>query len=79
VTLPSLRFVITIAVLLRTIWTFNWFDLTKLLAGGSNVTNTMILPISCTTEASKASSSVRPPPWRRHVGALALFMYFFRA
>jgi multiple sugar transport system permease protein len=45
ITLPHLRFVLVIVVVLRTIWTFNWFDLTYLLAGGSMVTNTLILPI----------------------------------
>jgi len=45
ITLPHIRFVLTIVVVLRTIWTFNWFDLTYLLAGGSMVTNTLILPI----------------------------------
>lgn len=45
ITLPHLRFVLAIVVVLRTIWTFNWFDLTYLLAGGSMVTNTLILPI----------------------------------
>lgn len=45
ITLPHLRFVLTVVVVLRTIWTFNWFDLTYLLAGGSMVTNTLILPI----------------------------------
>ncbi len=45
ITLPHLKFVLTIVIVLRTIWTFNWFDLTYLLAGGSMVTNTLILPI----------------------------------
>lgn len=45
ITVPHLRFVLVVVVVLRTIWTFNWFDLTYLLAGGSTVTNTLILPI----------------------------------
>ncbi len=45
VTVPHLKFALTVVIVLRTIWTFNWFDLTYLLAGGSVVTNTLILPV----------------------------------
>ena len=34
ITLPHLRFVIVIFVVLRFIWTFNWFDFIYLLTGG---------------------------------------------
>ncbi len=37
VTLPSLRYVIIVATLLSTIWTFNSFDMIFLLTGGSSI------------------------------------------
>jgi ABC-type sugar transport system permease subunit len=45
VTLPYLRFVIIIFVVLRFIWTFNWFDLIYLLTGGGPAGATMVLPV----------------------------------
>jgi len=45
VTLPQLRYIIAIALILRFIWTFNWFDLTYLLTGGGPGDSTMTLPI----------------------------------
>ncbi|MBC7190206.1 sugar ABC transporter permease [Candidatus Aerophobetes bacterium] len=45
ITLPSLRFIIIITVLLRTIWTFNWFDFMYLLTGGGPAKSTLIFPI----------------------------------
>lgn len=51
VTLPSIRFVITIVFVLRIIWTFNWFDLTFMLTGGGPGTSTMTLPLDVYTQA----------------------------
>ena len=45
ITLPHLRFVIAIFVVLRFIWTFNLFDLIYLLTGGGPVGATMVLPV----------------------------------
>ena len=45
ITLPHLRFVIAIFVVLRFIWTFNWFDLVYLLTGGGPNGSTMVLPV----------------------------------
>jgi ABC-type sugar transport system permease subunit len=45
VTLPQLRYVISLVFVLRFIWTFNWFDLTYLLTGGGPGSATMTLPI----------------------------------
>lgn len=45
VTLPHLRFVIVIFVVLRFIWTFNAFDLIYLLTGGGPADATMVLPV----------------------------------
>lgn len=43
--LPSMSQVIAITIVLRTIWTFNWFDLVYLLTGGGPAKATNILPI----------------------------------
>ncbi|MDQ0390521.1 carbohydrate ABC transporter permease [Labrys monachus] len=45
VTLPQLREVLTIVILLRTIWDFKEFDLIYLLTGGGPVNNTRTLPL----------------------------------
>ena len=45
VTLPGLRSVLVIVVVLRTIWTFNWFDYVYLLTGGGPLNSTHVLPI----------------------------------
>ena len=45
VTLPQLRDVLVVIVLLRTIWDFKEFDLIYLLTGGGPVTSTQTLPI----------------------------------
>jgi multiple sugar transport system permease protein len=45
VTLPQLRGVLTIVVLLRAIWDFKEFDLIFLMTGGGPVTGTQTLPI----------------------------------
>ena len=45
ITLPHLRFVIVIFVVLRFIWTFNWFDFVYLLTGGGPAGATMVLPV----------------------------------
>jgi multiple sugar transport system permease protein len=45
VTLPQLREVLVVIVLLRTIWDFKEFDLIYLLTGGGPVTSTQTLPI----------------------------------
>lgn len=45
VTLPGMRTVILIVVILRTIWTFNWFDYVYLLTGGGPLKSTYVLPL----------------------------------
>lgn len=45
VTLPQLKAVLTIVILLRTIWDFKEFDLIYLLTGGGPVNNTRTLPL----------------------------------
>jgi multiple sugar transport system permease protein len=45
ITLPNLRFVLAITVVLRCIWTFNWFDFVYLITGGGPGDATMTLPI----------------------------------
>ena len=45
VTLPGLRYVIWVIVILRTIWTFNWFDYVYLMTGGGPADSTLTLPI----------------------------------
>ncbi len=45
VTLPSLRYVIIVATLLSTIWTFNSFDMIFLLTGGGPVNVTRVFSI----------------------------------
>jgi multiple sugar transport system permease protein len=45
ITLPGLRYVIIVAVLLSTIWTFNSFDMIFLLTGGGPVNATRVFSI----------------------------------
>jgi multiple sugar transport system permease protein len=45
ITLPQLRDVLTIVILLRTIWDFKEFDLIYLLTGGGPLNNTRTLPL----------------------------------
>ena len=45
VTLPQLSDVLTIVILLRTIWDFKEFDLIYLLTGGGPVNSTRTLPL----------------------------------
>lgn len=45
VTLPSLRYVIIVATLLSTIWTFNSFDMIFLLTGGGPVNTTRVFSV----------------------------------
>ena len=45
VTLPQLREVLTVIILLRAIWDFKEFDLIFLLTGGGPVTGTQTLPL----------------------------------
>jgi len=45
ITLPQLRFAITVVVILRVIWTFNWFDYVYLLTGGDPASVTRTLPL----------------------------------
>ena len=44
-TLPQLREVLVVVVLLRTIWDFKEFDLLYLLTGGGPVVSTQTLPL----------------------------------
>ncbi|MBX3012286.1 MAG: ABC transporter permease subunit [Caldilineaceae bacterium] len=45
ITLPGLRYVITVAVLLSTIWTFNSFDMIFLITGGGPLNATRVFSI----------------------------------
>jgi len=45
VTLPQLREVLVVIILLRTIWDFKEFDLIYLLTGGGPLTSTLTLPL----------------------------------
>lgn len=51
VTLPQLREVLTIVILLRTIWDFKEFDLIYLMTGGGPVNGTRTLPLIVYQEA----------------------------
>ena len=51
VTLPQLRGVLVIVVLLRAIWDFKEFDLIQLLTGGGPITSTQTLPLLVYQEA----------------------------
>jgi arabinogalactan oligomer/maltooligosaccharide transport system permease protein len=51
ITLPYMRYVILIVVLLRTIWTFNWFDFVYLITAGGPAKSTLILPIKLYNDA----------------------------
>jgi len=51
VTLPQLRSVLVIVVLLRAIWDFKEFDLIFLLTGGGPIDNTQTLPLLVYQEA----------------------------
>ncbi len=55
ITLPGLRHVIIVVVVLRTIWVFNWFDLPWLLTGGGPLKSTQTLPLLAYTTAFRAS------------------------
>jgi multiple sugar transport system permease protein len=46
VTLPQLRPVLATTVLIKTIWTFNWFDLIWLLTGGGPADATRTLAVA---------------------------------
>ena len=45
ITLPAMKDIVIIAVLLRTIWTFNWFDYIWLMTAGGPLDRTMTIPI----------------------------------
>jgi multiple sugar transport system permease protein len=45
VTLPQLRGVLTVVILLRTVWDFKEFDLIYLLTGGGPINATQTLPL----------------------------------
>src|SRR5690606_22394815 len=45
ITLPGLRYVIIVATLLSTIWTFNSFDMIFLLTGGGPVNATRVFSV----------------------------------
>jgi multiple sugar transport system permease protein len=45
VTLPGLRYVIWVIIILRSIWTFNWFEYVYLMTGGGPANSTLTLPI----------------------------------
>ena len=45
VMLPAMRRVLILVLILRIIWTFNFFDLVYLLTGGGPLNTTMVLPV----------------------------------
>ncbi len=45
ITLPGLKGVLRVVVILKTIWTFNWFDMIWLLTQGGPAEGTTILPV----------------------------------
>jgi ABC-type sugar transport system permease subunit len=45
VMLPAMRPILTLIVILRVIWTFNFFDLVYLMTGGGPNNSTMVLPV----------------------------------
>ncbi len=45
ITVPALRYIIVIVLVLRTIWTFNSFDMVYLLTGGGPARATLTLPM----------------------------------
>ena len=45
VTLPQLRSVLTVVILLRTVWDFKEFDLIYLLTGGGPINATQTIPL----------------------------------
>jgi multiple sugar transport system permease protein len=51
VTLPQLRDVLVVIIMLRAIWDFKEFDLIYLLTGGGPVTSTQTLPLLVYKEA----------------------------
>jgi len=51
ITLPQLRYVILIVLILRTMWTFNWFDFVYLVTGGGPAKGTLTLPIKLYDDA----------------------------
>jgi multiple sugar transport system permease protein len=53
VTLPGLRRVLEVVVILKTIWTFNWFDLIWLLTQGGPAGGTATLPVLVYQEGFK--------------------------
>jgi multiple sugar transport system permease protein len=53
ITLPQLREVLVVIIMLRAIWDFKEFDLIFLLTGGGPVTSTQTLPLLVYKEAFK--------------------------
>ncbi len=49
ITVPALRYVLVIVLVLRTIWTFNSFDMVYLLTGGGPARATLTLPMQVYT------------------------------
>ena len=49
ITVPALRYVLVIVLVLRTIWTFNSFDMVYLLTGGGPARATLTLPMQVFT------------------------------
>ncbi len=70
ITLPWLRYVIWVIVILRTIWTFNWFEYVYLMTGGGPANSTLTLPI---TVYKVMFNEFKPS----HSSAIATFMMVF--
>ncbi len=70
ITLPGLRYVIWVIIILRSIWTFNWFEYVYLMTGGGPANSTLTLPI---TVYKVMFNEFKPS----HSSAIATFMMVF--
>lgn len=70
ITLPGLRYVIWVIIILRSIWTFNWFEYVYLMTGGGPANSTLTLPI---TVYKVMFNEFKPS----HSSAIATFMMLF--
>lgn len=78
VTLPQLRDVLLVIVLLRTIWDFKEFDMIYLLTGGGPVTSTQTLPLLVYKEAFGMNAMGRASTYAIGImTVLLIFMIFY--
>lgn len=80
VTLPQLKDVLTVIVLLRAIWDFKEFDLIFLLTGGGPVNNTRTLPLLVYQEAFGLNQMGRAATYAvLMMGVMLVFMLVYLA